>query len=185
MSDVGSETREVGIESSDLASLEAIEAPRTKGELLRRIALARPALEATVEVLSSDEMICADANGWSPKDHLAHIAAWERMIVAHVRDGTDAAVAGMTPDAYAAATLDGLNARLYELHRHLPAGDVLALFRDAHRDMLLLLDSLSDADLAEPYWPGDTRPVIDKITGDTYRHYLEHRRWILGEGSER
>jgi len=43
-----------------------------------------------------------------------------------------------------------------------------------------MLEELSESDLARPYWDDepDGRTVLDKVTGATYRHYLEHRRWI-------
>ena len=50
--------------------------------------------------------------------HLTHIAAWERMIVAHLTDGTDHDVVRMAPDEYENATLDQLNARIYSMHEH-------------------------------------------------------------------
>lgn len=40
---------------------------------------------------------------------------------------------------------------------------------------------MDDRDVDRPYWSDDPtgRTVMEKMTGDTYRHYLEHRAWIL------
>jgi hypothetical protein len=70
----------------------------TKNELLSAIAADRARLEAVTAPLPGRELTTPGREGWSVKDHLAHIAAWERMIVAHLRDGSDHDVVGMTPE---------------------------------------------------------------------------------------
>ncbi len=170
---------------ASLRELEQLPPVQNKLELLERIAPARLAIEATIAALPADGLKRAGSGGWSPKHHLSHLAMWERMIVAHLSDGTDAAVAGMAAQAYAAATLDEINARLHEMHKDDSLADVLRLFAEAHREILALLETLSDAELAIPYWPDDRRTVLDKIAGDTYLHYLEHRRWIRESISRR
>ena len=111
--------------------------------------------------------------------HLTHIAAWERMIVAHLRDGVDHEVVRMAPEEYAGASLDELNARIYALHEHDATKDVRAEFAAAYSDIVACIAQLTPADLAKPYWPDDARTVAAKIGGDTYLHYEEHREWIL------
>ncbi len=153
---------------------------RRSGEMLRRIALARAALDALVGALSDDGLQRPNpAGGWPVTGHLTHIAAWERMIVAHLTGGTDHDVVGMTPPEYERATLDELNARIYTMHEHDEVADVRIEFRDAHQAILRRLETLTPEQLAAPYWPGEARTVADKIAGDTYLHYGEHRAWIL------
>ena len=155
--------------------------PRNKAELLARIPPARAALDALVESVPPESRVAPGHERWSLKDHLAHIATWERMVVAHLHDGSDAAVAGMDEAAYAAASLQELNARIYVTNRAKPAAQVLDESRAAHESVLAMLHGLTDGTLAQPYWADDPegRTVIEKIAGDTYRHYLEHRRWII------
>jgi hypothetical protein len=102
------------------------------------------------------------------------------MAVAHVTDGTDHRIAQLSPAEYAAADLEEINDRLYELHRDQHIDDVLTEFVASHAAMMALIESLDDDALSQPYWDDDPakRSVIDKLTGDTYRHYLEHRGWI-------
>ena len=166
--------------AGDPASLAHLPGPRTKAELLERIPRARAALEETITRLSESELDAAGPEGWSVKDHLAHIAAWERMIVAHLRDGSAHAVVQMDETTYAAKTLDELNEAIYQQHKDLPPARALADFRQAHREILGLLEGMDEAAFWKPYWPDDPerRPVMDKVAGDTYRHYLEHRAWI-------
>jgi hypothetical protein len=164
----------------DLSELEAMPTPSTKAELLERIRPARAALEETIGGLSAPQMVAPGHERWSVKDHLIHVAVWERMVVAHLRDGTDHQVVGLDKTAYEAMSLLDLNDRIHALTRDLPLADILREFRESHEATLALLDHLSDEELARPYWRDDPsgRTAIEKIAGDSYRHYIEHRRWI-------
>ena len=153
---------------------------RTSAELLAKIRPSRAALVTVVDGLTDGELTLPHpVGGWPAIGHLTHIAAWERMIVAHLADGTDHAVVGMTPAAYAAASLDQINARVYELHRNEVPGEARAEFAAAHEAILVCIGRLSPEALAARYWPDEERSVANKTAGDTYLHYDEHRAWIL------
>ncbi len=51
--------------------------PQDKADLLARIHRERSALKQTISRLSEREMITPGPEGWSAKDHLAHIVAWD------------------------------------------------------------------------------------------------------------
>lgn len=166
---------------TDLAELESLPIPATKAELLARIPPALTALEDTLTGLSDARLSAPGPEQWAAKDHLAHIAAWERLILAHVQGTPDHEAAGITADAYAAITTDELNDILYARTNDRPVAEVLADFREASAAIAAAIEQMTDADLAAPYWsdePGG-RTVMQKVAGDTYLHYLEHRRWIL------
>jgi hypothetical protein len=166
----------------ELHALEHAPVPTTKAELLSRIPTAREALDAVVAALTEDELAdLRDGAGWAAADHLSHIAAWERMLVAHLTDGSGAAVAGVDPDRYPTMSLEELNNVLYHRLRGLALEDALAEYGAAHEAIVAFLRGLDDAAYTRPYWDDDPsqRTVMEKVTGDTYRHYLEHRRWIL------
>jgi hypothetical protein len=159
----------------DLATLASLPVPTTKADLLDRIANARPALEALIASLDDAALNRRDHADWRVRDHLSHISAWERMLIAHVTDGKDHKIVQLSPTEYAAADLQQINDRLHDLHKHDALADVRAEFAASHAAILALIDTLDAAALARPYWDDDPskRPVIDKLTGDTYRHYLE------------
>lgn len=153
----------------------------TKTELLSQIREDRAALDEIVVALSDDVLEEeAPEGGWPVKDHLSHLAAWERMIVAHLTDGSDAAIAGMAPDAYVRAPVDRVNAHVYELHRDDLVAAVRVEFAAAHAAILEFIEAMPEARLADVYWDDDPtgRTVLEKIAGDTYLHYREHAGWI-------
>jgi hypothetical protein len=100
------------------------------------------------------------------------------MIVAHLRDGSDHAVAGLDAETYAALSLDALNGHLYARTRSLAPAEALSRFRDSYGETVAFLRALPAEVFAVRYWPDDPRTVMAKVTGDTYRHDLEHREWI-------
>lgn len=158
-----------------------------KAGLLEQIGASWEALEQTLWGLSPEELTAPrPPDGWSVKDHLSHLAAWETILLA-ILEGRDRGDAiGLTPDAAAvAADMDALNAFLYERHKDRPLADVQADLRQIHAQVLAKLASLSDEDLRRPYahfqpndQPPDDRPVLGWIAGNTYEHFEEHRGWL-------
>lgn len=164
-----------------LADLMDLPAPWTVAELLGRMPPARTALLDVVRGLSPARLAMPGPEGWAVKDHLAHLALWERMIVAHLRDRSDHTLAGMRADEYADADLGTLNARLHALSRDWTPQAAVAELHAARAATKEWLHSLSDSDLLRPYWDDDPsrRTAAEKIAGDTYRHDIEHREWIV------
>jgi hypothetical protein len=73
--------------------------------------------------------------------------------------------------------------------RERPTREVLAIYRDTHQQMLLVLESLSWDELQQPYrhfLPDEPdeqsddpdRPVIRWVLANTAEHYEQHRPWI-------
>src|SRR5262249_15641103 len=90
--------------------------PRDKADLMARIPPARAALEEIIRPLSETQLSQPGPDGgWAVKDHLAHVATWEQMLCAHLRDSSDHAVVGLEPEQYATMSLDELNAHIDRL----------------------------------------------------------------------
>src|SRR3954447_20749658 len=117
--------------------------PRTVAELRERIAVSRGALEQAVASMS-DEEFAATSDSWSAKDHLAHVAAWERRLLGEIQGDQSAASFGLdeTED-----DTDTLNAMLYARHRNDSPATVRAEFRAAGEAVRSAFAALSDADL--------------------------------------
>jgi hypothetical protein len=168
--------------SEGLTELEAAAAPATRDELVARIATARAALDAVVAALTEDEMgDVRDGAGWSTADHLSHIAAWERMLVAQVTGGSEADAAGIDRARFGSMTEQEVNDALYHRLRGLSLPQAQAEYSAAHESVLAVLRSMDGASLDRPYTADDPsgRTVMAAVADNTYRHYLEHRRWII------
>jgi uncharacterized damage-inducible protein DinB len=154
--------------------------PETVVNLLALIARTRGALEAAVAQMSDDELT-STAGGWSAKDHLAHVAAWERRLLGEMQGDERAAHFGVDQATFNGST-DELNALIYERHRDDPAATVRAEFQASGEAIHAAFASLSDADLMRPVRPDDPAvdALIDLISWDTYKHYPEHVAAITG-----
>lgn len=166
------------MDEQSLRELEDAPVPKTAAELERCILVSREALLETLGRFEPDGFETGKAGSWSPKDHVAHLIAWERMIVATAQDRSATRFPGLEPKAYGGLDLDELNEMLFERNATTPWAKVLRGFDDTQVETRALLGALSDEALLTAWDPGDDRPVGQRIAGDTYLHYLEHRRWL-------
>jgi hypothetical protein len=141
-------------------------------------------LSALVESLAPGGLEKRGDGEWAVKDHLVHIAAWELSLLA-LLDGQDRKKAMGVPNA--SDETDDINEAAWLLHRDESPEQVLTFSRDTHAALLRRLREMTDADLRrsynhyqpnDPRDPGDDRPVIDWVGGNTYEHYAEHIGWI-------
>jgi uncharacterized damage-inducible protein DinB len=155
--------------------------PRTVTELLERLTREREALQRAGTDLS-DEAFVATSVGWSVKDHLAHVSAWERRLVGEVRGDHAVARFGLDEDAFSTTNGDVLNAMLHARHRDDPPAMVRAEFRAAGEALRATLAELTDADLMQPVRPDDphVKTLDELIAWDTFWHYPEHVAAIAG-----
>jgi hypothetical protein len=158
--------------------------PVNKAELMTRIDREWAALERTIAPLDEGQMTAPGDGGWSIKDLLAHISAWERvLLVVDLQGGTFAEAAGMD-EATSAATEHmtaetGLNDYFYQRDKQLSLPEVLANFRATHQQVIAALEPLDEADLQRAHDPDDPEShLVDSIVGDTYGHYHQHRATI-------
>ncbi len=142
-------------------------------------------LAALIDRLSAVQLAATGPDGWSVADHLAHLAAWERSMVALLQGRPRHTGLGVSEVTYQAG-YDAINAAIQAAsHGHLPAA-VLAELRATHADLLAELAILADADLQRTYSsflpdePGreSGAPIVGWLAGNTYEHYAEHIPWL-------
>lgn len=159
----------------------------TKVQLLAKIKAAHTRLEQTLSHLSPVQLTTPDpVNGWTVKDHLAHLAVWQNGIVALLQHRPRWAAMQVDEATVKQTDMDGLNNLLIEQAKTRPLAEVMTAFQQAHEQMLTVLTLLSDEDLAKSYahyaqsepdeW--SSRPVMGWIVGNTFDHYEEHQSWI-------
>ncbi len=157
--------------------------PRTKAELIERIHRTQATLEELVASLSDDEMIApAPDGGWSVKDHLIHLAAWDCALLGVLRGKPMGEAIGVDDAIYETGGVDAVNAVIYEREKDRPLPEVLETWRASRREVLALLETLSDADLYErPFMPDVTAEayaIIHGVVDNTCAHDADHIEWI-------
>lgn len=154
---------------------------RDKANLLARIRREWSALMDVIEPLSKEEMRVPGDGGWSPKDHIAHLTAWEQYTLRHHIQGQPAhKVLQVDLAAYKCLDEDGLNAILQERYSDRSLADVLAALHRSHGQLLAALDGAAPAQLMETRYPDDpeARPLLEWVSYNTCDHYQEHRLTI-------
>ncbi|HEY0739788.1 MAG TPA: DinB family protein [Herpetosiphonaceae bacterium] len=166
----------------------------TKAELLAAIERSWSRFDAAFEQLSEDQLqIPTDDQGWTVKDHLVHIGVWERSMVFFLQGKPRHEALGVDQQLYVQGGDDAINAVIMEQRKDLPLAEVLAELRATHRELLALLEPLTDADLQQPYRfyqpnePGDRYywdeqpdgpPAIALLYGNAAQHVADHTAWI-------
>lgn len=159
--------------------------PRDKADLLAGIHRAWLALEQTVGQLGEEAMVRPGPDGWSVKDHLAHISAWDEAVAVALLGKPRHPALGVDEETYVQGW-DAINAAIYAISAPRPLVDVLADWQATHRHLLAALDGVSDEELRRPYAefvPGDRLvdgrvPMVQRVPGGSSEHYDEHREWI-------
>ena len=160
--------------------------PKDKAELMERIQLARGRLLETIDQLSDEQLIApGPPDGWSVKDHLSHVAIWERSLEALLQGRPRYAAMNVDEQTYLRSE-DALNALIFQHNKGRSLAEALAGFEQAHNDLLGVLAGLTDADLLKTYShyqpdePGrdSGAPIVGWIAGNSYEHYAEHQAWV-------
>jgi len=157
----------------------------TQSELLLKVETSWTALHAFLSRLTDDQATTIeDESGWTVKDHLTHLAAWEDSVAALFQGTPRYLALGIDEATYAQVDFDAMNALIREQHRHIPYASALTQLRSSHKTLMAFVEGLSDADVNRkvadlfPLAPGDERRVIDIIDDNTAHHFDEHRTWI-------
>jgi len=160
--------------------------PRDMTMLVARITGAYGAIEQVISGLSDEQLTAPGPDdGWSIKDHLAHLAAWRHSLIALLEGGDRGAAIGLDQrsagESVNVEDVDDVNAFLYRRNHERTLEEVQADFRQAQERVLALLGGMTDADLGKPYshyQPGAENtsddPVVGWIVGNTYGHDEEH-----------
>ena len=163
--------------------------PQTKAEVLELIRNAHDELEQAIGPMT-DEQISAPTGDsvWSIKDHLAHITAWERVLLrSHIEGQPYAqAVEGNEPLPQF-NTVDEINDWFYQQSKDKSLADVRANFQNMYQDVIATIEQVSETELLEG--KSKVRPedsLLEVIAANTWEHYEEHTatiRRLVAEGN--
>ncbi len=157
----------------------------SKTELMDRISHAWERLQRVLAPLDETQLSRPGPETWAIKDHLNHLAGWERGVAWLLSGRSRYEGMGVTQEEWSTLEMDQVNHLIYERGRERTGAEALAALRDAHQDMLDALAPMGDADLLRPYTDFDPqqtrwadRPILGWIVGDTFEHFEEHRGYI-------
>jgi hypothetical protein len=157
--------------------------PQSMEQLLALIQRARTSWEEEIAGFSEEQLtIPKDANGWSARDHVAHVAVWEGSLAAVLQGESRYLAMGMDEQTYNnAAPPEGYNEIIYAQHKDRPLEEVLLLSRHAHAQMLESLHNLDIDELAQPYTEyqpapagEEEMPMMLRLLRTYEAHYPEH-----------
>ena len=161
--------------------------PRDMTGVVARLNADYAALTATLDGWTEAQQTArTDAQGWTVKDHITHLAAWEQSMVALFHGRPRHEGLSVSAALYASDEIDAINAAIRENHEDASLAEARELLADAHRQMLAVLGTLTFDDLFKPYShflpdePGDDdgSPIIGRLRGNTFGHYAEHLPWM-------
>jgi hypothetical protein len=161
--------------------------PTTRADLLSDINGSWARFNAMLDGLSDEQLTGPrDAAGWNVKDHITHIASWERGIVYFLQGKPRHEGIGVSEDLFVKGDDDAINADVQKQRKDMPLGEALAEFRDVHAQLLALVEPLTDDDLRKPYrkWEpgeegeGEGPPLARTIFYNTSEHFRDHGGWI-------
>jgi hypothetical protein len=150
--------------------------PTTKAQLLAESQQEHEALEQFIAALTPEEIRQGDRIGaWSVKDTLAHLTAWEQMMLGWYSTGMRGETPVLPAAGYKWNQLVALNQAIYEQHGDQPLAEVLESFRSSYREAIALVESLSDEELFTPGFFAWTRPKA--LASFVIPNMCEHYRW--------
>lgn len=156
----------------------------SKDELLARVKQGWDEFNAYLSTLSEEQLtVPTDAAGWTAKDHITHLAAWEDGVYGLLEKQPRWEWMGIDEAMWQRGDFDEINAAIRERFRDLSPAEALKLLHDSHQRLVKKVESMSEEALALPYnhyQPNSDvdSPVWHRIAGNTYGHFEEHQPWI-------
>ena len=157
-----------------------------KAELLAEIDKAWVALNSHLGHLSDAQMTAIyDENGWTVKDHLTHMTAWEDSVAFLLQGRPRHKALQVEESLFAGGSFDDMNSVIQQQRKGLSVDQAIAQLRSTHDKLMRALQPLTETDLERPlrhFLPGsptsDERSVAELIRDNTADHFSEHLTWI-------
>ena len=134
-----------------------------------------------IQKLTDKQMTTPDEGGWSPRDNLAHLTEWMKILIGyHMENRPSHEVLGVSEDVTKGWDMEIINPVLFERNRHRSRQDVLDELKQVYGKLTVKLESMTFDDLMKPRHADDPekRPLVLWILGDTTDHFAEHRQTI-------
>jgi hypothetical protein len=157
----------------------------SKTDVLQKIDDGWRRLTELVEGIDPTTFVQPVKDDWSPKDHVAHVAAWEEYMLA-ILEKRDRHRSMDVGDLRGKET-DEINDAVFQARRNLTPDEVQTSLAESHRKVRAAIEALSDSDLQRPR--SDFQPdieddeagdetLLDEIEWNTWGHYDKHIEWL-------
>ena len=155
--------------------------PQSTAELLSVIEREWKELWRVVNKLTPEQMTTPDAGGWSPKDNLAHLTEWMKILMGYHMDGVPAhEVIGVPAEVTRDWDFDVINPVLFERNRGRGLKEVVLELRQVYGELVTRLRSAPFDELLRPRFLGQPErgPLLNWVLSNTSEHFAEHRATI-------
>lgn len=169
-----------------------MDAPGDKQDLIQRIRDERIKLVALLGIVSENEMLIPlEEDGWSVKDHVAHIVVWEKRMVEWLDVVKRGEVPQQLPPGMTWDDLDRWNEQTFKEDRERELKEVLADFNHFAEEVVQVVEGIPEDLLMRAdslAWRSGS-PLWEMVAANTFWHYPEHRQaikhWQEGKKSGR
>ncbi len=157
----------------------------SKEQLLEKMRSGYDAFSALLSSLSEAQLTTPNVNGgWSIKDNIAHLSAWQRRQIARdqaVREGIE------LPDPTPGMSIDEINELYYQQNKDRALADILDEFHETAQSLQESIEALTDEQLNSPITWLNGRTLASYVAGDSYEHYEEHteiiQQWLARQSA--
>lgn len=160
-------------------------ATMTRDQVVQEIEAAWAAYRARITAIPENDLLGpTDERGWTARDHIDHVTAWEASMTFALRGRPRYEGMGVSAEDYA-RDIDDLNEAIREANAEASLADVLEESERGHRDFLAAIRALPEGGLERPYASyvpdavdGRDEPVLARVLGNSAGHYPEHLEYI-------
>ncbi len=171
-----------------------------KATILKEIEEKHADMEALLATLDREKMTQPGVYGeLTVKDVLAHLTAWERLMLGWLerslrgepaeRFARGYIISENDPEEVTNRIMDNLNEHIFKESSDKSLDEVMADFRSAHTDVVRTIEGTAESDLLDPdrfAWRGGS-PFWRAVGGNTFWHYQEHidllKAWLDGSAA--
>jgi len=164
---------------------------RSKAELIKAIQVEHRQLDRNLVNLTKKDMVKHGVVGdWSIKDVLAHLTAWEQLLLNWYEAGLRGKMPSPAPVGMSQSAIHALNQDIFEQHRKRPLASVWSQFQISYQQVLAIVQAIPEDDMLAPgryAWTGRLT-LVDYIAGNTCNHYrwakTSIRKWIKAQNAQ-
>jgi hypothetical protein len=153
---------------------------KTKEALLSDIQTQRRQLEKNLHALTPAEKVAPGVVGeWSVKDLLAHLVAWEQLLLSWDAAGRASRIPAITPVGLSRAAIAVLNQQIYAQNYARTLEAVQEEFHSSYEQVWAVLQTIPEEEMFTAgrfAWTGQLT-LADYIAGNTCSHY----RWAKNQ----